>query len=448
MSKSSSLPSKIVYAYSCGIVGCSMLINMISVIILYFFVPTKDNGLPTYIFQGTLIGSVTLLTLITSGGRLIDALYDPFIAQKSDQSTSKNGRRIPFMRFSALPAALFCFLVFFPLTGTTSALNGLWLAITLVLFYVSITSYMIPYLAMLPELAKNPSEKVKLSTWQSVGYVFGIALTSNTYNIAAYFESSGFSTPAALQLTIAIFCFVALIFLSIPVFTIKERDWCSGEPVTVKLLPALKQTLRNAQFRMYLVADFAFNLSLAIILACLLFYVTILLPLGKEMGNKLMMFLVGASLLFYPLMSPLTKRFGYKILISVSLVLLGIVFLGIYFLGKVDLHPEAQIYTIIAVASIPMATLSILPTALLAGIIEKESEESKVNKEGMFFAVRYFFVKLSQTVGIGLCTMLLTYGCKIGNDLGIRLTGVMGCMFCVLAGLYFLRYKETGQRKM
>jgi len=160
------------------------------------------------------------------------------------------------------------------------------------------------------------------------------------------------------------------------------------------------------------------------------------------------MFLVGASLLFYPLMSPLTKRFGYKILISVSLVLLGIVFLGIYFLGKVDLHPEAQIYTIIAVASIPMATLSILPTALLAGIIEKESEESKVNKEGMFFAVRYFFVKLSQTVGIGLCTMLLTYGCKIGNDLGIRLTGVMGCMFCVLAGLYFLRYKETGQRKM
>jgi GPH family glycoside/pentoside/hexuronide:cation symporter len=442
MSKSISLPSKIVYAYSCGIVGCSMLINMISVIIIYFFVPTKENGLPTYIFQGTLIGSVTLLTLITSGGRLIDALYDPFIAQKSDQSTSKSGRRIPFMRFSALPAALFCFLVFYPLTSVTSSLNALWLTLTLVLFYVSITSYMIPYLAMLPELAKNPEEKVKLSTWQSVGYVFGIALTSNTYNIAAYFEDRGFSTPAALQLTIGIFCFIALIFLVIPVFTIREREWCSGEPVTVKLLPALKQTLRNTQFRMYLLADFAFNLSLAIILACLLFYVTILLPLGKEMGNKLMMVLVGASLLFYPLMSPLTRRFGYKILISFSLVLLGIVFLGIYFLGKVDLSPEVQMYSVIALASIPMASLSILPTALLAGIIEKESEKSKVNKEGMFFAVRYFFVKLSQTVGIGLCTMLLTYGCKIGNDLGIRLTGVMGCMLCVSAGLYFLRYKE------
>src|SRR6218665_131678 len=265
MSNTSALPAKIIFAYSCGIIGCSMLINMISVIIIYFFVPTKESGMPTYIFQGTLLGSVTLITLITSGGRLIDALYDPFIAQKSDQSEHKRGRRIPFMRISAIPAALFCFLVFVPLTIAESGLNALWLAITLILFYVSATSYMIPYLAMLPELAKNTKEKIKLSTWQSVGYVLGIAFASNMFNIANYFEQTGFPTPAALQVTIAFFCILALFFLLIPVIFINEREWCTGEPATVKLIPALKQTLKNKGFRLYLLADFAFNLSVAII---------------------------------------------------------------------------------------------------------------------------------------------------------------------------------------
>lgn len=401
--------------------------------------------MPTLIFQGTLLGSITLITLITSGGRLIDAIYDPFIAQKSDQSKSKRGRRIPFMRLSAIPAALFCFLVFVPLTSGESGLNALWLTVTLILFYVSATSYMIPYLAMLPELAKDTKEKVKLSTWQSVGYVFGIALASNTFNIANYFEESGYSVLQALQLTIAIFCAIALVFLFIPVLVIKERDWCSGEPVHVNLFSALRQTLSNRNFRLYLLADFSFNLSVAIIQSGLLYFVTILLPLEEEIGNKLMMVLVGASFLFYPLMNPLSRRFGFKKLISISLVLLGIVFLGIYFLGMVDLSPLIQIYCVIGLASIPMATLNILPMALLATIIEKDSFETKINKEAMFFAVRYFFVKLAQTFGIGVFAMLLTYGKEVGDDLGIRLTGILGCSLCVAAGLYFLRFKENDE---
>jgi len=420
-----------------------MLINMISVIIIYFFVPTKESGMPSYIFQGALLGSITLITIITSGGRLIDAIFDPFIAQKSDQNRSRSGRRIPFMRMASIPAALFCFLVFVPLTAGESNTNALWLTVTLILFYVSATTYMIPYLAMLPELAKDTKEKVKLSTWQSVGYVLGIAFASNTFNLANYFEGKGYSTPMALQITIAIFCCVALIFLLIPVFSIKERDWCSGEPATVKLIPALKQTLRNANFRLYLLADFAFNLSVAVIQAGLLYFVTILLPLQEEMGNKLMMVLVGASFLFYPFMQPMSRRFGFKPLISFSLILLGVVFLGVYFLGKVDISPVVQIYAVIALASIPMATLNILPTALLANIIDIDSKSSKTNKEAMFFAVRYFFVKLAQTAGIGVFSMLLTYGKDVGDDFGIRLTGLVGFSLCVAAGLYFLRFKEN-----
>lgn len=437
------LPLRIVLSYSCGIIGCSMLVNMISVILFYIYVPTSESGLPTLIFQGTVFGVVSLIALITSGGRFIDAIYDPFIAQKSDQSRHKSGRRIPFMKFAALPAAVFCVLVFVPLTSEESSLNAFWLAFTLIVFYVSATTYMIPYLAMLPELARTSEEKIKLSTWQSVGYVVGIGLASNAFNVAALFQQHfHMEKLQSLQLTIGIFCFLALIFLLIPVFTIKEREWCEGEATPISLMKALKQTMSNKGFRLYLLADFAFNTSITIIQAGLLYFVTILLRLPEEMGNKLMMVLVGVSFVFYPIIGPVTRKIGMKVIIAGSLIMLGCVFVCLAMLGKIDWSPEVQIYTAIALAAIPMATLNILPMALLAEIIERDSQETKVNKEAMYFAVRYFFVKLAQTAGFALFASLLIYGKDVGNDFGIRLTGYVGCALCVAAGLYFFRFKQ------
>src|SRR5258708_20820031 len=103
------------------------------------------------------------MSVIAASGRLIDAVYDPFIASLSDKSTNPKGRRIPFMKIAVLPAALFCFLTFHPLVKAESTHNAWWLAITMILFFVSATTYIIPYNALLPEMTDGPKEKVRLS---------------------------------------------------------------------------------------------------------------------------------------------------------------------------------------------------------------------------------------------------------------------------------------------
>ena len=437
------LPGKVIAAYSTGITGWSMLVNMISVILVYLYVPTEDSGLPILVYQGALFGAVNVVALITSGGRLLDALYDPLIAKKSDSSNHRQGRRIPFMKWAALPACIFCLLVFVPISGTESGLNAAWLAITLVLFYVCATTYIIPYYAMLPELAGDLQEKVKLSTWQSVGYVVGIGMASNAFNLTAYFQDTfGWEKLYCLQLTVALFCGLAALFMYIPVWFVNEREWCDGEASSVKLMPALRRSLTNRNFRLYLFADFAFNTSVTVIQAGLIYFVTILLQLPEEIGNKLMITLVGVSFLFYPLIGPVSRKFGLKPIISLSLILLGCVFVGVYFLGKADFSPTAQIYIVICIAALPMATMNIVPLALLADIIERDSKATNTNNEALYFAVRYFFVKLAQTTGIAIFAMLLSYGKDVGDDLGIRLSGLVGSGLCILAGVYFLRYKE------
>jgi len=64
------------------------------------------------------------------------------------------------------------------------------------------------------------------------------------------------------------------------------------------------------------------------------------------------------------------------------------------------------------------------------------------NHEGMFFAVKYLFVKLGQTLGIAVFAMLTIYGKDPGNDFGLHLNGVVGFVLCIFALLFFSRFKE------
>ena len=61
--------------------------------------------------------------------RLFDAVTDPIIASISDRWNGVRGRRIPFMSKGAIPAAVFCLLMFVPIVAGESHLNIFWLAL-------------------------------------------------------------------------------------------------------------------------------------------------------------------------------------------------------------------------------------------------------------------------------------------------------------------------------
>ena len=438
------LPLSKQIAYAFGMMGWSVMINLISVILVYLYLPPSSSGLPNLITQVAVFGIFNVIAIITASGRLIDAVYDPFIAQFSDQSKNPKGRRIPIMKLAILPSLIFCFLVFYPLRQEESSINIVWLVFMLIGFYVSSTTYIIPYNALLPELAASSDDKVKLATWQSVGYVFGIGIASNAFNVTDLIFNSGCVSNriTALQITVLIMAALAAVFMLITVLAIDEKKYCTSVPNAVPLKKALKQTLTNKNFLLFIVADFSYFIAVTIITSGLMYFVTVLLQLPETTGNKLMITMVLVSFIFYPIVNYLAKKIGKKIIVIVSLILLSVIFLGIYFLGKTDLNPLVQIYGLIAFAAIPLASLNILPNAILAEIIEKDSLETKENKEAIYFAVRYFFVKIAQTFGIALFAMFLIYGKDVGNDFGIRLNGILGFGLCFLAALIFTWFKE------
>ena len=73
--------------------------------------------------------------------------------------------------------------------------------------------------------------------------------------------------------------------------------------------------------------------------------------------------------------------------------------------------------------------------------------ETGQQKEGLYYAVRSFFQKLGQTLGIMIFAILTLYGKDPGNDLGIRLTGVFGMILCLMAAIVFYGFDEEGLQK-
>jgi GPH family glycoside/pentoside/hexuronide:cation symporter len=322
--------------------------------------------------------------------------------------------------------------------------NAWWLTFTMILFFVSATTYIIPYNALLPEMTDTPHEKVRLSSFQQVGFVLGIILASLSNNFADMVQHTFHiaDRDTALQVTIAGLCAFAAVIMWIPVVTIDEKKYSVSKPSHLPLWPAIRQTFANANFKYYLISDFSYYMALSIISSGLLFFVVVLLNLPESEGGILMGTMVLTSLLFYPLINWLAARWGKKPLVLISFAMLSLLFVAIYFLGKFPASPRVQIYSLVIGAAFPLASLGILPNAILAEIAQKDAASSGENREGMFFAVKYLFVKLGQTLGIALFAFLTLYGKDPGHDYGLRLNGLCGFVLCILAFSFFSRFRE------
>jgi len=435
-------------AYACGMIGWSMMTNLIIVMLPYFYLPPSNAGLTPLIPQLMLFGVLNILSVIAASGRFVDAIFDPLIASLSDKSQNPKGRRIPFMKWAILPAVIFCCLTFCPVVKGESTLNAIWLGCTMVLFFMSVTTYIIPYNALLPEVTKTAAEKVKLSSFQQVGFVLGMVIAGLVNNYAdlvqRFFHVT--SRDTAVQYTIGGLSVFAGMVMLIPVLFIDEKKYSTSKPSHLPLLPAIRKTFSNRNFKYYLISDFSFYMALSIISSGLLYFVTVLLHLPESEGGPLLGVMVVLSLVFYPLINYLSRKIGKKPIVLFSFGVLSLVFVAFYFLGKFPISAQAQIYTLLIAASFPLAALGILPNAILAEIAQDDAIKTKENREGMFFAVKYLFVKLGQTLGIALFAFLTIYGKDPGNDYGLRLNGACGFVLCALAMLFFSRFREKRRR--
>jgi len=303
------------------------------------------------------------------------------------------------------------------------------------------TMYCTPYNALIPELGTDQKTRMAISTSISFTFIAGMALAYMAPVLWGMLEGPLGSRVLAIRVTFTALSLIGLICMFVPVFTIREKDYVTAQPSQSTAFSSLKATFRNKDFRIFVASDIIYFLGITMFQNAMLYFVTALLKLPEGMSTTYFVGMTALSVLFYPLVSKLTPKYGKKKLILVAFGIFTVAFAYTATLGTfLPFAPEIQGYILCVLAAPAMAIFGILPQAVVADIAECDELETQENRSGMFYAARTFSMKMGQAVAMLLVTSLGTIRQDIG--LGYRIIAIAAACVCVLGGILFMLYNE------
>lgn len=463
MSNLKSLSKGKMWVYAIGQLGWSILSGLIGSWLVYFYQPNQEainDGMITLIPSGRVVlGILTIIGLVTAVGRIFDAVTDPLVGNWSDNCKSKHGRRIPFLRWAAIPLGLVFLMVFCAPIRGESTINTIWLFVTVLLYYFLITCYCTPYTSLLAELPHNQEEKLHLSMCISLTFIVGTCVGMAAPMIWGAFIAGGMERILAMRITFGILSALATIFMLIPAFGIREKDYCDVQASQSEMFNSLGKTFKNRDFRVFLAQDIIYFFGLAMFQTGLPFFVTSLLKLPEQWITYMMGGLTLLSLCFYPFVTMMTKKWGKKKLLIAAFCGFVLTFGFTAACGVAESNgllkfiPQmVQAVIIVILGSFPQAIFGIIPQTIVADIALSDEVETGELRSGMFFAARTFAMKLGQSLAMLLFTSLATIGAaKVvgavteqaeGTTTGYRIIALVAAICCVLGGIIMSFFNE------
>jgi Na+/melibiose symporter-like transporter len=439
--------------FALGQFGWSLASYGVSNLVMYFYMPPETAAatriFPPFIFEGAVLGVLTIIGIINFGARFFDAVTNPILASWSDRSRSRLGRRRFYMAVSAAPFALFSVLVFIPLkhfhqnpSPSASWMNVAWLTITILVFYFFFVMYTAPYNALISELGHNPKERLVISTVIGVTWSLGFAVGNFVYDFQGAFEHAGMDSISAFQTVEIIFAALALALMLLPVFFLNERRYAAYSVSNEGTWQALRSSLSNRNFTRFLVSELLYNVCQTIIQMGIVYYVVTLLGLEKELTSFLMILMFVFSFVFYPFITMAAVKWEKKRVLIFGFVLLAVLFVAFSLMGVLPLPGLVFAIVTVVVAALPIAIFTIVPNAVVADIAEADGIETGNFKAGMFFGVRSFETNLGISIANILFPSLLTLGMSVQHPLGIRMSAVVSVFICLAGMAVFFLYNE------
>ena len=447
------LTKKQMIIFAIGQLGWSMLSGIINAWFVTFYLPTQSDleaGATQQITPGLVIlGFLTILGLITAISRIFDAVTDPLIANLSDRSTNKRGRRIPFMQKAAIPLSLVTVLLFCAPVDAISGINVAWISVFIVLFYLFMTMYCTPYNALISEFGKTQDDRMFISTAISLTFFAGTLLAYTPFVFAsALREAAGYAW--SYRICFIVLAVIACVCMLLPTFLLKEKDFVDTKPAKSNMFKSLAATFKNREFRVFVGSDIMYWIGLTLFQTGLPFFVKVSMELDEGMTMVFMGGMTVLSAVFYPFVSALVRKFGKKKLTICGFLGLACAYLITALIRVVSLPGMIAGVAICVVAAFPMALLGIIPQSIVADVAEADGLVSGENKEGMFFAARTFAMKWGQSIAMLVFTSLAIIGTTQNtnaNDItasatGLTIVAFVAVAFCVLGAVILSLYNE------
>lgn len=392
-----------------------------------------------------------------------NAVNDPLAGYLSDRTTSRFGRRRPWIAAFVVPLGLFFYLLWVPpagvLRGGETPLFVYFMAVVLI-FDLLWTIVVMNWTALFPEMVTQACERATVSGWRQIFSVVGLLA-----GVAAppALVGADWSGRGAMALFFALLTVVAL---SLALLGSRENPAAQAE-AQPPLGLAVRQSFASHAFRWFLLANLLKEFIFSLMLASIPFWAKYVLRIqgpvqagGVTLDEGLQTsLLLGSTFVMalpaIPVWSALARRFGAvrswraaQLTFALSMLLLFAA--GDFWLGV----------TATAILGLSLAGLLVFPDLLISDVIDEDELVTGARREGMYFGINGFIIRFAFSLQGLTTSLILTLTGYVASTpaelypaqpaaalLGIRsMTALVPILASALVFVCLRRYPLQGQR--
>lgn len=384
-------------AYGAGDMGAAITGNIGVFYTAYFL--TDVAGL-----NPALAGWVLLI------GKIWDAINDPIIGVLSDKTTSRWGRRLPWLLYGAIPFGITFFLQWIVPNFSANEVTNQWAlffyyVVISILFNSFYTAVNLPYTALTPELTQDYDERTNLNSFRFAFSIGGSILSVIFVAIIAKY----IPTDRVQQyLVIGLVCAIASVLpiywcvwgVRDRVFAVAARHPETEQPVSIPVIEQIKIALSNRPF-LFVIGIYLFSwLAVQLTAAIIPYFVVSWMGLPDSAIAQVILAVQGTAFVTLFIWSAISARVGKKAVYFMGMSLWIIAQAGLFFLQPTQV---SLMYVLAVMAGFGVSTAYLVPWSMLPDVIELDELKTGQRREGIF----YSFVVFLQKVCLGIAVSLV-----------------------------------------
>jgi GPH family glycoside/pentoside/hexuronide:cation symporter len=382
-------------------------------------------------------------------GRFWDAFYDPVIGYISDRTATKMGRRRPFMLGGAIPVFVAMVVMFTNPSlifgaGVSQATLFVYIMIVYIILCTAYSTVNIPYSSLSPELTADYNERTSLN-----GYRFGFAAIGTLLGAGLALPIVAMAPDKNLG-----FALMGLVFGAVMLGSTLTTVFTVREPARLKpaksmgFIKTYTEVFKNKPYDLILLSYICHILAITVSSGIVIYFFKYILN-DEAATTWAMLILIGTAMLFIPVSVALSKKIGKKLVYGIGFLWMAAMLMVIFFFGQT--YGVTFTLVMMFLTGMGFGFTYAMPYAIVADAIEYDYLRTGERREGAFFGIWTWGLKIGQALAVFLMGVTLEAMGYVPNvtqspsaALGIRLfMGPIAAGIFVLAAVILYFYPIT-----
>lgn len=350
-------------------------------------IPTQMVGFVLFFFTDIKRLPVAIASAVMFAYSIWDAVNNPIMGYITDRTKSPWGRRIPYLKFGAVPFALsLIFIWIAPFDGVEQTKALMFYMIFVPFLWEGLGTMMTTaYFSLLPEMFSTYEDRAKVAVSMNIIQVIGLFIGMAGTPVLA--DKLGWVQTAVIFAVISIVAY----YIGLPgMFERKSSIEAEGVP----LVEALKATFINRSFVSVVVSQTFRFVGTGTLTTGVLFYVKYSLDAGEDFGSVILGVAFIVSAITLELWRRLiANRFEAR---TTLMIANGVMAVSVIPLGIAPNTTSAAVAA--AGLGLGLAGLILMGDVIVADIIDEDEVKTGQRREGMYFGMSKFIMKFSGSI--------------------------------------------------